>query len=353
MQTESDGEIDDIDEIHPPRIMSPMLTRRELYMSGAIAIVLGAGAGFPYLVPAYRAGDGSDVLGALFSGSTVIAYGAAATWGWQLMLETIIQKHHCVTVPTANANAKKIAASFSLAGCSGTVNFFIVSKYNASLIYPVLTAVSFAGVDASGYYKIISYFTNARDASVSREYLESTSEKILKKLIMIFPVGSLIVNSYLSYEAGFKIVDNKFAAMPFALLALSSFGLDIFSAYEMVELAFSKPVEDQPRFSREQYLGKLLFMVLSFTVVLFATSSDAFIASDNFGPNIAGDILAGLAIGSGVILGSYVLNDLSNKSILLFSRPRPVNQALIELESIGDVPESEELIHRSHPQSSS
>jgi hypothetical protein len=105
------------------------------------------------------------------------------------------------------------------------------------------------------------------------------------------------------------------------VLALSTFALDIFSAYELIDQVFAD--SDETLESQYSLLSRLLFKVMSLSIVLFATSSDAFIASDSFDHSAAGNVLAGLAIGSGFILGKYLLDDLTKQ---LFFNKKPIMQ---------------------------
>ena len=309
------------------------LSKQQWLLGLSAAFALGGGAGVPYAQPAFAAADKLPFvvpgIGYLFAGSTIIAYGCAATWGWETMIDEVMQGYHQGKFRFINPYTRDISGAFLLAACSGSINFYIVSKYDHSLFYSCLTAIAFAGFDASGYHKLIAFATQLPPLETLRALrIVSCQEMVLKKLIMVFPIGNLLVNSYLSYQAGLELVDNEFAALPFALLALSTFAQDIFSAYETVDEAFSGAAQ-QIEFvlTRQQALAKLLLQVMTITIIAFATSSDAFIASDNFGPNALGNTLATLAVGSGVILGQYVMRDLVNQGMLYFFKPAKGIQA--------------------------
>jgi hypothetical protein len=302
----------DENDLPPP---APKIEKRMI----ATAVVLGVCAGFPYASPAYKAAGGYPVLGIMFGGSTFIAYGAAATWGWHHLQREI---HHRLQTGQFDSNyaiARAVGAC-AMACLSGGMNFSIAHRYNnRSLFYPTLAFVNWYGLDASGYYKIINYITGSEPPAPVRA--ESDKERFLKKAIMIFPIGNLVVNSYLSFKSGKELTHNDFAALPFAVLALSTFALDIFSAYELIDQVFAD--SDETLESQYSLLSRLLFKVMSLSIVLFATSSDAFIASDSFDHSAAGNVLAGLAIGSGFILGKYLLDDLTKQ---LFFNKKPIMQ---------------------------
>jgi hypothetical protein len=314
-------------------VTSPPPSHKEQVTILAISAGLGVVAGFPYASPAYRAASGHPLLGAMFASSTFIAYGAAATWGWHHLQTEFRLKYRSGEFYQSRPALARAAGACVLAVFSGGMNFAIAHRYNnKSLFFPAMAFVNWYGLDASGYYKIIGFASGMIPLAPPRGD-ESDREIFLKKAIMIFPVGNLIVNSYLSIKAGKDITGDDFAAMPFAVLALSTFALDIFSAYELIEQIFAER-DDENLESQYSALTQLIFKVLSLTVVLLATSSDGFIAADTFNHSVAGNVLAGLAIGSGFILGKYLLDDLS-KQMFFHRKPLlPQHQTTAEAQPL-------------------
>jgi hypothetical protein len=301
-------------------VASPPPSHKEQVTIFAISAGLGASAGWPYASPAYRAASGHPALGVMFATSTFIAYGAASTWGWHHLLTEFKLKYRSGEFYQSNAVLARAAGACVMACFAGGMNFAIAHRYNdKSLFFPAMAFVNWYGLDASGYYKIIGFVSGMTPLAPLRGD-ESEWEQFVKKAIMVFPVGNLIVNSYLAIKAGKEFTGDDFAAMPFAALALSTFALDIFSAYELVEQVFSNR-HDADLVSQYSALTQLIFKVLSLTIVLFATSSDGFIAADTFNHSVVGDVLAGLAIGSGFILGNYLLDDLTKQ---MFFHRKPI-----------------------------
>ncbi|MES2216830.1 MAG: hypothetical protein V4501_00320 [Pseudomonadota bacterium] len=333
---------DDVNHTDSPQQVI-VLSRSERYLNISASLLLGGSAGIPYASPAYRAAGEWHVLGVMFAGGTIVCFGGASTWGWHNLLQEITEKYHTRQIHVNRNSIKHVVSACALATCSGLLNMYIVKKYNNnSLLMPLITFTNWFGWDASGFYKFISYVTAVGNHNELENLSPSDCERLLKKMIMVFPIGNLIVNSYLSFQAGEEVVGHNVFALPFVVLALSQFSLEVFSAYELVQEGFADEGEEAV-LTRNEALAKLLFKVLVMTMMLFATSSDVFIAIDNFGENAAGYLLGSLAVGSSLILGQYVLSDLASQGLMLFSsRPAPSRRSSMVIEEEKDIEQNGE-----------
>jgi hypothetical protein len=155
-------QIEEVDDSRNPSAAQPpvVLSRREYVFIGIAAVTFGSSAGIPYMTPAFNAGGGNYGWGITFATSTVMVYAGSASWGWLNMLTEIAHKSRA---SQESFSFTRALISSVLAAGAGTINYFNVKRTNTSPVYPVLAFVNWYGMDAYGYYKIISYLTSIKD----------------------------------------------------------------------------------------------------------------------------------------------------------------------------------------------
>lgn len=295
-----------------------------------LSVIMGSGAGIPYVVPAYETAGEYHALGYFFAAGTVIVFAIDSVWGWNDILTTINEKRQNNVQFLIRSNIFKLGGALVLASCSGGMSFYLVNRYNDSILFPILTLICNFGLDCSGYYRLISFLSslNKKDLLLLKQHI--CNHDVLKKIALIFPMGSLVVNTYLSYLAGYNAVSNSYVAIPYSLItSLSSFALEVYSSQSLLQQVCNKEkqnTEDDTQKKNVQNYFKILCKILTCPLVVMSLSSRVFITLDNFGKNVVGYILASLSAGSGFMFGQYVATGFVNKSFSFFSDARNTNQ---------------------------
>ena len=285
------------------------------YITSGLAFALGSTAGVAYLRPSYEAADGDHTLGVFFAIGTLLVFALDSSWAWYHVIQSANEARYTKQKINIKDVAKVGLATIFTVGAS-CFSFYVVSRYNNSIFYPILMLVNNFGLNLYGYIKLL-YPKSLKQSGAPEEkyYFDKKYVSILQLLVLIFPAGNFVINSVLSYKAAQEVNKNIFLALFFiALTVPPTAALEVLAARNLVKRPCIQDEKLLMLTKKERGL-RLVLQFIALPVIALSASSRAYITADNFNEFILKYIMVGLSIGSGVLFEQFVAVDVIDLGI--------------------------------------